>query len=194
MKHIIEKMLEEVDYNRRKSTAGTGGKDQGQYIAYEPMTITINLNGKQNRFAFDETNIMIFNSKNLVNIIKGNIVTLTRANTNEFEKAISQKINEAKDIAKSDEGMQKLASGVSNLFGKTSEKDQLTAIKLWNANANKRVVNYEDINTEENKNAVYTYYEYMQFKRGRFDCINVKYNEGTGRIIQMDFEFTGKFN
>ena len=27
-----------IDYNRRKSTAGTGN-DQGQYLAYEPMTI-----------------------------------------------------------------------------------------------------------------------------------------------------------
>ena len=35
-----------VDYNRRKSEVGTEGKDQGQYLAYEPMTIRYTLDRK----------------------------------------------------------------------------------------------------------------------------------------------------
>ena len=38
-----------IDYNKRKSTAGTG-KDEGQYIAYQPMEITFDLNNKRNQF------------------------------------------------------------------------------------------------------------------------------------------------
>lgn len=30
-----------VDYNRRKSTKGTGSKDEGQFLAYQPMTIVV---------------------------------------------------------------------------------------------------------------------------------------------------------
>lgn len=42
---------------------------------------------------------------------------------------------------------------------------------------------------------VYTYYEYVQFKRAKFDCDNSKteYDKKTGRIIKMEFKFTGKF-
>lgn len=35
------------------------------------------------------------------------------------------------------------------------------------------------------------YYEYVQFKRANFNCTNVKYNEYTGRIEKMEFEYTG---
>lgn len=38
-----------VDYNRRKSTSGTEGSDQGQYLAYEPMTITYDLDRQTKR-------------------------------------------------------------------------------------------------------------------------------------------------
>lgn len=38
------------------------------------------------------------------------------------------------------------------------------------------------------------YYEYSQFKRAHFKCTKVEYNKDTGRIVNMKFEFTGKFN
>lgn len=44
------------------------------------------------------------------------------------------------------------------------------------------------------RNDVYTYYEYVQFKRAHFDCESVKYNENTGRIVYMKFVSNGKFN
>lgn len=43
------------------------------------------------------------------------------------------------------------------------------------------------------KRYVDTYYEYVQFKRAKFDCTSVEYNQQTGRIIKMTFKFTGKF-
>lgn len=39
-----------------------------------------------------------------------------------------------------------------------------------------------------------TYYEYTQLKRAHFKCTGTEYNNKTGRIVKMDFEFTGKFN
>lgn len=50
---------------------------------------------------------------------------------------------------------------------------------------------WNNINT--NKEAVYQYYEYVQFKRAKFNCIGVIYDEQTGRIREMKFEFTEKF-
>ena len=48
----------------------------------------------------------------------------------------------------------------------------------------------------EQKEHIYSYYEYMQFKRALFNSVSnaIKYDDenGTGRIIQMKFEFTGK--
>lgn len=182
-----------VDYNRRKSTSGTQGNDQGQYIAYQAMTIGYSLDGKQEELAFDKKN-RIFTSQY-------QSFALTEANTNTFEKHIDGIIKEAIAIAKNESGIQTLAAGVSNLFDKTDERSKMAAINLWNANAKNKTDSsksteeqYKTINTEENKNQVYTYYEFMQFKRAKFDCVGVEYNENTGRIIEMNFKFTGKFN
>ena len=38
------------------------------------------------------------------------------------------------------------------------------------------------------------YYEYMQFKRGVFKCTNLEYDSVTGRVIKIDFLFTGKIH
>ena len=43
------------------------------------------------------------------------------------------------------------------------------------------------------KQYVDKYYEYVQFKRAKFDCVNIEYNQQTGRIIKMTFKFNGKF-
>lgn len=35
-----------------------------------------------------------------------------------------------------------------------------------------------------------TYYQYSQFKKAYFECVDRKYNKNTGRIIYMKFQFT----
>ena len=45
-----------VEYNRRKSSAGTGVADEGQYVAFEPMTITYTFNNQQKKLTFDDKN------------------------------------------------------------------------------------------------------------------------------------------
>lgn len=46
------------------------------------------------------------------------------------------------------------------------------------------------------KEDVLTYYEYMQFKRARFECDvdSIRYSTETGRILSMTFNFTGDIN
>lgn len=50
--------------------------------------------------------------------------------------------------------------------------------------------------TDELKKDVLTYYEYMQFKRARFNCdtSKIEYRPQTGRIQCMTFNFTGDIN
>ena len=184
-----------IDYNRRKSIEGKGTTDQGQYIAYKPMTITYNFNGQQKKLSYDNTN----------RIFTGEYAsfTLNDKTSNKLDTQFKNKLSE--DYA-TKENMLSLASGISNLYGKTSDKDKLSAIALWNkyikdtykitGNNQERINQYNSKinNNEEIKNAIYTYYEYMQFKRAHFKCTGTKYDNKTGRIIEMNFEFTGKFN
>lgn len=39
---------------------------------------------------------------------------------------------------------------------------------------------------------VLKYYEYSYFKKSIFECTKVEYDKDTGRVIQMDFRFTGE--
>lgn len=57
-------------------------------------------------------------------------------------------------------------------------------------NKNTIVVNGEKINVYR---VLCAYYEYMQFKRGIFKCTKLTYDtNNTGRVIKIDFEYTGK--
>ena len=40
----------------------------------------------------------------------------------------------------------------------------------------------------EIKKIALQYYQYIQFKRAYFDCTEVKYDEKTGRVCEMNFE------
>ena len=45
---------------------------------------------------------------------------------------------------------------------------------------------------EENALNLYKYYEFVQFKKAKFKCTKLHYDEQTGKVDELDFEFTGK--
>lgn len=193
-----------VDYNRRKSTEGTGDKDEGQYLNYEPMTIIVNFktddgenqtklvapDGKQRIFVSDKYTIDATNNRfeNLFNNL----------NSNSYPSGALQNLaNSLTKIFVSD-------SDFSNL--KISEKKQIfynfnSAYGSQHFKADK-IENEDNLSTLWNeikessqiREDVYKYYEYLQFTRAHFDCKNVEYNSGTGRIVRMEFKFNGKIN
>lgn len=173
-----------VDYNRRKSDDTKDENDEGKSILYKSMTVSYDLKNKNNDFAYDNIP-RIFTQNDMT-------VNLTTSKINQFTRIVTQKVNEIEQIADED-GLQNLVVGIPNLFDKGTTREQETAIKLWNNNAKRKVKEYKELNTDSNKNAIYTYYEFIQFKRAIFKCTNVGYDDGTGRIISMSFEFTGKF-
>lgn len=183
-----------VDYNRRKSTEGTGD-NKGQYLAYEPMTITFDLDGKITDFYVDGS---------VDHIITRGTYKQSKI-TNDFENDIHQKVKDLESKYGAD-SLTNLTTGLTKIFitdsEASNEKKKQEAIANFNSASKKiHINNWNQIKEgSEIRKDVYRYYEYVQFKRARFNCegnsinaTNVKYNEKTGRIVEMNFKFTGKF-
>lgn len=181
-----------VDYNRRKSSEGTG-KDDGQYLAYEPMTISFNFSGKLDDFRAptasnkDEYKYLLRADKN--EYIQG-------STQNEFEQQIGQTVKELENKY-GQNNLVSLVTGLTKIFisDNSSEAERIQAVNDYNKyNKGTPISSWESI--KENsaiREDVYRYYEYIQFKRAKFDCESVTYNQKTGRITKMNFKFNGKF-
>lgn len=173
-----------VDYNRRKSTEGTGTSDEGQYLAYEPMKVTFKIEtNKLEKFYAPEVEDM----KQKKHLIPSSC--MVDSITNDFDKVY----NAIKKL-EADYGAETLNNLVTAFTSIYYEDDDANAISKFNnacKNQNKLVSSRTDINKHFEK--ICQYYEYVQFKRAKFNCTSAKYSEKTGRIIEMNFEFTGNF-
>ncbi len=179
-----------VDYNRRQSVAGTGNTDQGQYVAYTNMTIKVNLGDNLKVYTPDDTIRLLNKAKNPIE---------QSAIKNDFESSISQTVENLEEIYGA-ESLTKLAAGLSKIFidfdaSNITDKQKEVAKEAFNQASKKvPVTNWKELREGgEIRTDVYTYYEYVQFKRARFDCKKVEYDNKTGRITKLEFEFTGKF-
>lgn len=183
-----------VDYNKRKSIKGRGTNEQGQYEGYTNMKITFSLKNPKDFSADGKENRLLTKTEYTQD-----------ATTNDFETNISDTV-ENLEKAYGAESLTKLAAGLSKIFidtANSTEEQKQRALKAFNqACKSKSLTAIEGIDVSGGgkvKNTiredVYTYYEYVQFKRARFDCKSesVKYDENTGRITEMEFEFTEKF-
>lgn len=172
-----------IDYNRRKSTEGTGSKDEGQYLAYEPMQI---------KFTIKDINQLSVDG--ITRLIESQYTISSTENT--FEKEVKGTIDELENEYGS-ETLVNLTTNISKIFPENpTEKQKEDAIARFNsASKTKTVTKWDEIKEGSiYRNDVYTYYEYIQFKRTHFDCTNAKYNSNTGRIVEMTFESNGKLN
>jgi len=198
-----------VDYNKRKSTEGKEDDDEGQYINYQPMTIKVSLkakNGKdQNEFRYDkEQRIFTTGSEFVINSTNNTFDDFFKKIRNP-EKYTEEKLNS--------EQLNNLVMGLTKIFISEEdfkyycEKDLPKAQQIiynFNSACGRKVLKADEDKIKESWKAiregskiremVYTYYEYLQFTRAHFDCTKVEYNEGTGRIVSMEFEFNGKIN
>ena len=76
-----------------------------------------------------------------------------------------------------------LVSNISNIMD--TDKGQAKAEEILPKALNKYTGGFSQI-----KKDTQTYYQYSQFKKAYFNCVDRKYNENTGRIIYMKFQFT----
>lgn len=169
-----------VDYNKRKSTKGTGKNEEGQYLAYAPMTIEVDLKGKKQDF---------YAPSNYNNHLIKNKYTISDTN-NEFKTDFYDTIQKyEKELG--EDALNNLVAGFNEIFNNLDEEE---AVRNFNsACKSEKVRNMNDIKNQYKK--VCQYYEYVAFKRARFNCIteDTTYDSKTGRITKMKFEFTGKF-
>ena len=203
-----------VDYNRRKSTKGIGDNDEGQYINYEPMTISVDMTTDQealNNLTFDNT----------LRIFTRDYQTFTIDQTNnDFKNLFENNITNMENTY-SAKVMINLATAINKIYSNidgvrdgndTSEKNKIindfnsaygekVLGEIHNNTSNSTLNNY--LNTIRKGNPskkipsasdVYKYYEYLQFTRAHFECVGVERNDGAGRIIKMDFKFTGEIS
>lgn len=191
-----------VDYNKRKSTEGIGEKDEGQYLKYQPMTIKVSFEGKQTELTAPDGEQRIFKKSKLEN---GKEFTINATN-NKFDTLF----DEINDIKKNYEtrvldnlttAMTKIFVG-NEVFNGLSQSDKKQIIYNFNnAIYGSKIELLDDTEISESwktiqlyQETIYTYYEYLQFTRAHFNCTGVEYNEGTGRIVSMEFQFNGKIN
>ncbi len=180
-----------VDYNRRQTTAGveqddgTGWADKGQSVAFEPMKIIFKVNDITKFSADTSGNKLIKYSKYEIG-----------GNKNTFESEIKKTIDDLENEYGKD-SLTNLSSNLTRIFiDSNSSTEQAEAVNKFNSISKKvKARKFDDIaKGSKYRKDVYTYYEYVQFKRARFNCTGTSYNKNTGRIIELDFEFTGKFN
>ncbi len=174
---MISLMNKIVDYNERY----TG--EEG----YTPMQISINMNGKNSELTFDGKNRIVtqskYTEKNISDIVgQPSSVTgdITDGEIRRIEKKYQQKY------------CNQLASEISNI---QYIKDNYTGSKANEEFDKEEMLPYP----AERYGGVQTiyqdalkYYEYIQFKRAYFDCIEEpEYDENTGRILKLEFKCTG---
>lgn len=171
-----------VDYNRRKSTEALG-LDEGKSLAYVPMQIQFTIG-----------NIKLFTKDNINRLITQTSYTVNKT-SNQFDNIY----NEIRNIesAEGKQTIQNLCTGIDKIFYATNKKDAIISFNsaygeikyTWDNDLEGQYKKmYDAYNVK-----VHKYYEYVQFKRARFKCTGTTYNEQTGRITGMNFEFTGKF-
>ncbi len=180
-----------IDYNARKSTSGIT-TDARESIAFEPIVIKIDfdgkINGTANPFSVDGTK----------RLIKLDDYEISNTN-NTFDDQIRGTVD-AIEGKYGQESATNLVIGITKIFisDTSSENKKKEAILSFNIastkvtlpTSNSVTTNWNTLKTY--KEDIYTYYEYVQFKRARFKCEKVEYNKETGRIVEMDFKFTGK--
>ena len=182
-----------IDYNRRQSWEGIG--ESGEEIRYTPMEITFTVNPISELSA--DGNNRLFTQKDGKYTVG--------SNTNTFENYIKQTIDDLED-AYGQSSLTNLTTGMSKIFTDSGDP----AVIVANFNAASTIVKIDSVDDLKNKSEsptkknqttkttieedVYTYYEYIQFKRAHFDCTDIEYDGNTGRVTRMEFNFNGRFN
>ena len=184
-----------ADYNFRYSKSDGSKNNEG----YSPITLTINYKNKAKNFAYTTEN-KLFTGKYSESVTQSDV-----------NNGISNILNEMANIESlygSADVASKIAKNINilyleeaslNYYNKKKLTDnELKALKeliVQNYNAlvknEHKVSKYEDIPNDIKSDKVYQYYEYYQFKRGKFNCSALNFDNITGRVSQIVFEFTG---
>lgn len=210
-----------ADYNFRysnyKNTANSED-DAKNDEQYNPITMKINLQGKANVFSFGDVvdGIRKIDSNSNQNSFFNNYNNMIQSST---RNDILRIITEATGIqnfygngkGNADQITTRLAKSIDALilseeqleYNKNNKNMTYDESKLAAVNDFKFITKMDKINNQDidytkmvqyltnSNSSILKYYEYYQFKRGIFKCSNISYDDVTGRVSEIDFNFTG---
>lgn len=174
---IISLINQVIDYNSRKSNV-SDKNDEG----YNPITLIIEMGSMDNRKKLTrDDNIRLFSGPGNLNYTQSGVVNQLNTILNE--------VNQIETIYGGADRASKIAKIIGKIYDTTNTNE---AIEKFNAISEFKVNNSNELNSE--KNRVYSYYEYVQFKKAVFKCTKLTYDDVSGRVNEMKFEFTGKIH
>ena len=182
-----------IDYNKRKTLEGEDGAID---IGYQPMSIKFSLkspDGKDQKALTMDGVVRFFEKNKNDYIIDKTNNTFEDYINNQIKKIVNGNTGKQDDLSES--VLNTLITGITKIF---LEKNASDVAKEKTVNAFKNITGFTNVKVsdlEEGSNyreRVYSYYEYVQFKRANFNCINSIYDPDTGRIIYLEFQFNGK--
>lgn len=182
-----------IDYNKRKTLEGEDGAID---IGYQPMSIKFSLkspDGKDQKALTMDGVVRFFEKNKNDYIIDKTNNTFEDYINNQIKKIVNGNTGKQDDLSES--VLNTLITGITKIF---LEKNASDVAKEKAVNAFKNITGFTNVKVsdlEEGSNyreRVYSYYEYVQFKRANFNCINSIYDPDTGRIIYLEFQFNGK--
>ena len=162
-----------IDYNRRRADVGQNNEK------YNPIKLVVTLNNDNKKFSYDENNLLI----------NSNEYTIS-STVNTFDEIIAEGARIERTYGSNVSQISKLISLLFSDEVKNDENKKANAVKKFNSLSKTKVTNYNELLGY--KNDIYKYYEYMQFKKGVFNCDNLTYDNSTGRVNNMKFTFSGK--
>lgn len=183
-----------ADYNNRISTEGRNDKN------YSPITLVISFQEKEaeKKMQFARSNVNgeddlslftmpSYTQSSTINTIETLFKDATASETHFGKPEKATKITKlANSIFLSDEQLDNLAKKDRT----TVEIEKNKIIKTYNSLSGFNINSWAALLAEEKY--ICKYWEYMQFKKAEFKCTGVEYNEQTGRVSKMSFEWTGK--
>lgn len=184
---IISLINKVYDYNNRKTEKTTTNDSQA-----EPIIIYINIpSNLRSVFSFDgTTNLLI--SKDQYVIDDSEYSNNKKYN---FKDKILDEVNDAIQEVGKQEDIERIAKDIVGIFKTPSTNMEKEAAKnKYNSYIStkdiegKKITEWDDL-IPEKRDAVYKYYEYVQFRKGLFNCDYVHYNKATGRVEKMSFTF-----
>ena len=159
------------DYNSRMSNVGKND------VGYNPISFSLNLVGKNSDFVYD-------NSGKYDKLFK-----INQYDNNSFQLRIIQPAVTLENKYGGSDVATKLAKNLNTFIMNGSDFD--TAKKTFNAYCKTIKINSENDLKKELPD-IFKCYEYMQFKNAVFKCGSVGYDNATGRVNSISFEYTGK--
>lgn len=133
---------------------------------YQKMEIDVN-GIPQANFKYEDSDTSLIKSSYTQDNVKNNLLDEVQKIEQKYEtKYISQ-----------------LVSNISNIMD--TNKGQAKAEEILPKALYEYTGDFSQI-----KNDTKRYYQYSQFKKAYFKCVDRKYNKNTGRIIYMKFQFT----